>query len=94
MSAGMVVVGQDAKGANLSMIHGETALVSEAVEDTVDCFFRFEDSALRRRLLTAGHDSYPGISRIGSSPSSGVEFQMGILEALRSHLSATRLSRL
>jgi len=56
MSAGVVVVGKSAKGANFSMRHGETALISESVEDTVDSFFRLEDAALRRKLSIAGHE--------------------------------------
>ncbi|MFW2390151.1 MAG: glycosyltransferase [Polyangiales bacterium] len=56
MSAGVVVVGKTAKGANFSMRHGETALISESVEDTVDSFFQLEDTELRSRLSKAGHE--------------------------------------
>ena len=55
MSAGVVVVGKSAKGANFGMRHGETAWVSETVEDTADGLFRLEDRALRQDLSVAGH---------------------------------------
>jgi glycosyltransferase involved in cell wall biosynthesis len=56
MSAGVVVVGKTAKGANFSMRHDETALIAQTVEGTVDAFFRLEDPALRRELSVAGHE--------------------------------------
>lgn len=56
MSAGVVVVGKSAKGANFSMQHDETALISESVEGTVESFFRLEEPELRARLSKAGHE--------------------------------------
>lgn len=55
MAAGIVVVGKDARGANFSMQHRETAMLANTPEEAARALVELEDSELRDRLSRSGH---------------------------------------
>jgi glycosyltransferase involved in cell wall biosynthesis len=55
MAAGIVVVGKDARGANFSMQHRETAMLANTPEEAARALVDLEDAELRDRLSRNGH---------------------------------------
>ncbi len=55
MSAGVVVIGKNAGGANFSMRHLETAYVAQDVSESVAGLVELEDSSLREKLSKSAH---------------------------------------
>jgi len=55
MASGVVVVGKDARGANFSMRHRETAMIANTPEDAAAALRELEEEALREKISMNAH---------------------------------------
>ena len=56
MSAGVVVVGKNARGANFSMEHRKTAMVANTPEEAAKSLREAEDPELRETIAKNAHE--------------------------------------